>query len=315
YDCTAFVGGIMRNFESNFVWGQNKVMVVEADEYDRSFLQLHPDVAIITATDADHLDIYDTHEGVKAGFNTFASQVKEKLILQKRTEIVGQTADKIITYALQAEQKQVTSTIQNLEVLDGAYRFDWQSPQGLVKNCTLNVGGKHNIENAIAAMTIAQYLGIETEAIKVALAAFKGIKRRFEYVVKRTDLVIIDDYAHHPEEVRVLLESVRELYPSKKITAVFQPHLYTRTRDFATGFAETLSLADEVVVLDIYPARELPIKGIDAELILRQMNLEQKYNFNLTNVISWLREKKLEILVLIGAGSIGTLAPKLKEIY
>ena len=283
FGCNAFLGGIAVNYNSNF-WSQipdpsgsneKNVCVVEADEYDRSFLKLNPDVAIITAMDPDHLDIYGTAENVEQAFIDFSAKIKpggllvNKYGLARGIELKG---DDKQTYHLQNENADVHA--DNIKMNNGSYLFDvvQKNPMGWVlKDVVLNMGGMHNIENVIAAISVAHHLNIDDAKIKNAVADFKGIKRRFEYIIKEDKQVFIDDYAHHPEELKALISGAKKLFPEKKCTVIFQPHLYTRTRDFADGFAESLDLADDVMLLPIYPARELPIEGVTTEMILGKM--------------------------------------------
>src|SRR6201996_4293514 len=264
-DCSAFLGGISTNYHTNVLYGKNNVVVVEADEYDRSFLTLYPDVAIITSMDADHLDIYGDHRHLTESFELFASQIKPggKLIHK-----AGLPLDSGFTYALDAE---ADASSGNIRIEDGDFYFDFKNEKEHITNIKLGIPGMHNVENATAAIEAALLLDVPVAAIKHALASFKGVKRRFEYIVKNENHIYIDDYAHHPEELKACIRSVKRLYPDKKLTTIFQPHLYTRTRDFADGFAEALDMADELIMLDIYPARELPIEGVTADMVLERM--------------------------------------------
>ena len=244
-------------------------VVVEADEYDRSFLKLSPNIAIITAVDADHLDIYGTAEEVENAFVQFSQKIKDGgcLILKHGLHIREKfTTPDTCTYSVSDVNADIH--IENLQVINGSYHFDVINKYWKINDVILNMGGLHNIENALAAIGVAKYLKIDDEKIKTALANFKGVKRRFEYIVKNENHILIDDYAHHPDELKALINGVRSIYPNEKMTLIFQPHLYTRTRDFADGFAASLSMADEVVLLPIYPARELPIEGVSSEMIL-----------------------------------------------
>lgn len=279
YGCNAFLGGIAVNYNSNFWASDNNVCVVEADEYDRSFHKLSPDIAVITAMDADHLDIYGTAEAMEDAFIEFTAKIKEGgwLISKyglKRTKDLQ--AIHHITYHLSNEQADVYA--KNLKVESGTYLFDVVVKDWLLKDVRLNIGGLHNIENALAAIAVAHLLKIDDVKIREAVAAFKGVKRRFEYVIApgEADVVMIDDYAHHPEELRALITGARSLFDNRKMVLVFQPHLFTRTRDLADGFAEVLDTADEVILLPIYPARELPIEGVSSEMILNRMKLKDK---------------------------------------
>lgn len=279
YGCNAFLGGIAVNYNRNFWASDNNVCVVEADEYDRSFHKLSPDIAVITAMDADHLDIYGTAEAMEEAFIEFTLKIKEggwlisKYGLKHAKDL---TATNHITYHLNNELADVHA--QNLKVDNGTYLFDVVMKDWLLKDVRLNIGGLHNVENAIAAIAVAHILKIDNAKIKEAVAAFKGVKRRFEYVIApgESEVVFVDDYAHHPEELRALITGARSLFEKQKLVLVFQPHLFSRTRDLADGFAEVLDTADEVILLPIYPARELPIEGVGSEMILNRMKLKNK---------------------------------------
>ena len=315
YGCNAFLGGIAVNYNSNFWSSEKNVSVVEADEYDRSFLKLSPDVAIISSMDADHLDIYGTAENMEQAFIEFSARIKPGGLLLskyglKRTEDLQ--AEEHLTYHLQNENASVYAA--NIKMNNGSYQFDVLMQYWELKDVVLNMGGMHNIENMIAAISVAQYLGINNDKIRNAVAGFRGVKRRFEYIVKDDELVMIDDYAHHPEELRALLSGAKELFPDKKCTVIFQPHLYSRTRDFADGFAETLDLADEVILLPIYPARELPIEGVNSEMILNKMKNTHKSVLDKNEVLDWIKNNKTELLITAGAGDIDTLVEPIKNI-
>ncbi len=314
YGCNAFLGGIAVNYNNNFWSSEKNVCVVEADEYDRSFLKLSPDVAIITAMDADHLDIYGTAENVEQAFIDFSARVKpgglllSKYGLKREAEL---KADQHLTYHLNDNKADVYAA--NIQTENGSYRFDVMLKEEVLKDVVLNMGGMHNIENVIAAITVAHYLKIEEEKVKKAVSGFKGIKRRFEYIVKNGEQVFIDDYAHHPEELRALITGAKNLFPGKKCTVIFQPHLYTRTRDFADGFAEVLSLADQVVLLPIYPARELPIEGVTSEMILNKMTNYNKTVKTKDELLAWIKDNKTALLITAGAGDIDTLIEPIKN--
>jgi len=311
---TAFVGGITQNYATNLLLSKDKdaLIVVEADEYDRSFLTLHPDIAIITSTDADHLDIYQNPNAVKESFEMFVRKIKEKgkLFLKSSLNLKIENQIDVFTFGLQ----QCNYYAQNIRIQDGNFIFDVQTPTQTITNIVLTVPGYHNILNALAALSVAENVGIEAHLIKSGLESFKGVKRRFEYILKTPHIVQIDDYAHHPEEIRAFLTAVRMLYPEKHITAIFQPHLYSRTRDFADGFAETLSLADRLILLDIYPAREKPIEGVDSKMILGKAQATEKLLCNKQNIFHVIQSLPCEIVVTIGAGDIDTLILPLKEI-
>jgi UDP-N-acetylmuramate--alanine ligase len=308
YDCSAFLGGIASNYNSNVLFGENNTMVVEADEYDRSFLTLHPDIAIVTSMDADHLDIYGDKSHLVESFKQFTSQLKEggRLIYKEGLDLTGGK-----TYSAN-----VLADIQavNVRIQDGSFYFDFKNADLLIENIQLGLPGLHNIENAVAAIEVALHLGIDPEKIRLALASFLGVKRRFEYVLKDANHIYIDDYAHHPEELRACIHAVKSLYPGKKLTAIFQPHLYTRTRDFADGFAEVLSMIDDLIILDIYPARELPIEGVTSVMIMDKVKNDCKQNLSKQDAIEYVRKNKPELLLTVGAGDIDTLIEPLKTI-
>ena len=308
YGCTAFLGGITTNYQSNFLLGDNNVVVVEADEYDRSFLTLHPDIAVITSMDADHLDIYGNAEQLHESFHLFAKQLKTNGVLFFKR---GLPLEEGITYGAGTD-----SVVQalNIRVEEGTFVFDYKDENVSIQDIPLMLPGKHNIENATVAMAAALKLGIDPEKVKAAIASFKGVKRRFEYIVREDRHVYIDDYAHHPEELRACFDAVRQLYPDKKMTVVFQPHLFSRTRDFADDFAKVLSTVDELLLLDIYPARELPMEGIDAAFLLSKLTLKNSKVYKKEEVLTYIKESQPELLVTVGAGDIDTLIQPLKKI-
>jgi UDP-N-acetylmuramate--alanine ligase len=290
---------------------------VEADEYDRSFLRLSPDIAVITAMDADHLDIYGTPEAMEDAYIDFSRRVKKGgwMISKhglKRSAALESTHQ--LTYSLLDQGADIRA--ENIRMENGSYHFNVVTRLWHLNDITLNMGGLHNIENVIAAIMIAHHLGIADDKIKAAVADFKGVKRRFEYMIKTPSLVFVDDYAHHPEELRALISGARKLFPDKKCTVIFQPHLFTRTRDFAKEFAESLDLADEVVLLPIYPARELPIEGVTSNLILDQMTIENKQILEKAQVLDLIKQQKNDnwLLITAGAGDIDTLLQPIKTI-
>jgi UDP-N-acetylmuramate--alanine ligase len=318
YGCNAFLGGISVNYGTNFWASERNVSVVEADEYDRSFLKLSPDIAIITAMDPDHLDIYGTAEAMEQAFIDFSGKIKEGGLLISKFELKR-------TKELKGTRHQSYSALNNnadahaekIRMINGSYEFDVVIKDKKIENVRLNIGGMHNVENAIAAITTASSLNIEEEKIKAAVADFKGVKRRFEYIIKTDELVFIDDYAHHPEELRALISSAKSLFSDKKGTVIFQPHLYTRTRDLADGFAEVLDMADEVILLPIYPARELPIAGVISDMILDKMKSKNKRVLDKEELKNWIRKdfkKQGKVLVTAGAGDIDLLVEPIKEI-
>jgi len=314
YGCNAFLGGIATNYNTNFWSSDNNVVVVEADEYDRSFLKLVPDIAVITAMDADHLDIYGTAAEVEKAFIQFSKKIKSggalisKYGLKRSREL---DATKHFTYSFNNERANVYAA--NIKVENGSYVFDVVADGWQINNVLLHMGGLHNIENSIAAMAVAKLLKIDHEKIKAAVADFKGVKRRFEYIIKNEEQVLIDDYAHHPEELRALITGVKSLYKNDKITVVFQPHLFSRTKDLAKEFAESLDLADEVILLPIYPARELPMGGVTSELILQQMKLDNKVMMGKEAFKVWVKQNKPKIVVMAGAGDIDALVQPVME--
>jgi len=331
FGCTAFLGGISVNYETNF-WLQpstgrdgtrREVCVVEADEYDRSFLKLDPDIAVISAMDPDHLDIYGTAEVMEEAFIDFSNKLREggllisKFGLKRGKELKGTNH---LTYSLQNEGADAYA--ENIRMKNGSYEFDVIIKDSKIENVILHMGGMHNVENAVAAITVSSSLEIEQEKIKAAVENFKGVKRRFEYIIRNKRIVFIDDYAHHPEELRALIHGAKTLFPQKKCTIIFQPHLYSRTRDLAKGFAEVLDLADEIILLPIYPARELPVEGVSSEMILAGMKSENKRVLDKEEVLKWIGEGFLknvnrefgEVLITAGAGDIDTLIEPIKEI-
>ena len=321
--CNAYLGGIAANYDTNFWESKNKVSVVEADEYDRSFLKLQPDVAMITSMDADHLDIYGTAENMEDAFIEFSTKIKSNgcLILKNGLKRAGdfKIAD---TCTYSSNDKDANIHEENLKIKNAAYEFDVVNNFWTLKNVILNMGGLHNIENVIAAIAVAKYLKIDDEKIKAAVASFAGVKRRFEYILKGDDAVLIDDYAHHPEELRALITSAKELFPQKKCTVIFQPHLFSRTKDLADGFAEVLSLADETILLPIYPARELPMEGVTSELIVSKMKSNNVKILDKDELLEYFRVLKVPpgegfreaLIITAGAGDIDALVQPIKRI-
>lgn len=307
YGCTAFLGGISTNYNSNFLIGENDVVVVEADEYDRSFLTLHPDISVITSMDADHLDIYGDAKHLTESFELFAGQLKEdgKLFVKDGLPLNG------ITYSAKTD---AALKAKNIRVENGNFVFDFEDGYVKIKDLCLSLPGKHNVENTVAAIGVALSLGIHPKSIKKAIATFKGVKRRFEYIVKSPEHIYIDDYAHHPEELRACFDAVRQLYPEKKLTVIFQPHLFTRTRDFADDFAKVLSTVDDLILLEIYPARELPLAGIDSQFLLDKITLDIKEICGKDSVAERIKNKNPELLLTVGAGDIDTLIQPLKAV-
>ena len=308
YDCSAFLGGISSNYDTNVLFGKNNVVVVEADEYDRSFLTLHPNIAIVTSADPDHLDIYGDPSQLVDSFRMYLGRIVEggKSIVKTGLPFEGD-----ISYAREGT---ADCHAENVKVVEGEFYFDYVGQGITLRDIRLGIPGLHNIENAVAAITVGLLLGIEEHKIISALGTFKGAKRRFEYIVRDSKHVFIDDYAHHPEELRAFLSSMRKLYPSKKLTVVFQPHLFSRTRDFVDGFAEVLSMADELLLMEIYPARELPIEGVDSNWLLGKVQLENKRIVSPQDVLSIIETEQPELVVTVGAGDIDRLVKPIKAI-
>jgi len=308
YDCSAFLGGISSNYNSNVLYGDNDVVVVEADEYDRSFLTLHPNIAVVTSADADHLDIYGDESQLIESFQLFLDRVVPggTSIVKHGLPFGGQL--------LYANNQPCDAYAKHIRVANGEFYFDYVSHDLSLNNVHLGIAGIHNVENAVAAITVAHLLKIDPSKIVAALSSFAGAKRRFEYIVKNEKHIYIDDYAHHPEELRAFLSSMRKLYPAKKLTVVFQPHLFTRTRDFIDGFAEVLGLADELLLMEIYPARELPIEGVDSAWLLGKIQLENKRVVSPEDVLKVMEQERPELVVTVGAGDIDRLVKPLKKL-
>jgi UDP-N-acetylmuramate--alanine ligase len=315
-DVTAFIGGIVENYHSNLIGNGKTITVVEADEFDRSFLHLHPDIACVTSMDADHLDIYGDATAIEDSFREFADKVENKnnLFVPRGLPLDGIQIE-IIDKQSQIPPLGVRGLFKafNIRIENGFYVFDVQTPSEIIKNLQFGLPGRHNLMNALMALAMAKTYGTPTETIAKALASFKGIQRRFSYLIKTDNLVYIDDYAHHPTEINAVHQAVRELYPNQKVLAIFQPHLFSRTKDFADDFAKSLSQFDEVILLDIYPARELPMEGITSSWLLSKMENPNKKLVLKTDLITSILESNAKIIVTIGAGDIGELVPKIKE--
>jgi len=305
-DVTAFLGGIVENYHSNLIGKGKTISVVEADEFDRSFLHLHPDIACVTSMDADHLDIYGDKSAIEDSFREFADKVsdKTKLFVPKGLPLEG------LTVGINDE---ATYTATNIRIENSSYVFDVETPSETIENIAFGLPGHHNLMNALMALAMAKTFGTPTSDIANALASFKGVQRRFSYQIKSENLVYIDDYAHHPTEINAVHQAVRELYPNQKVLAIFQPHLFSRTKDFADDFAKSLSQFDELLLMDIYPARELPMQGITSEWLLSKVKNENKKLVQKTDLISSILESDAKIIVTIGAGDIGELVPKIKS--
>lgn len=325
----AFLGGITTNYESNLVMhgqvGKDTLVVAEADEFDRSFLRLFPETAVVTSADADHLDIYGDHASMITSYQDFMCQVKKSLIVHESIENL--TREEVPPSGLSAGQAGVrglSASIQtygtnkgqffaeNIRTEGGFFSFNLTGKRK-IENITLGVPGFHNMENAIAASIVALEYGVTEQQLREALASFKGVKRRFEFIVKKPNLVYIDDYAHHPAEIEAFLRSLRAMYQGKKLTVVFQPHLFTRTRDFADGFAKSLSIADELLMMDIYPARELPIEGVTSDIIFKNVTCPVKIMASKQELVSKLEKMNIEVLATVGAGDIDMFVKPIKE--
>ncbi len=301
---TAFLGGIAENYNSNFILGSEAISVVEADEFDRSFLQLAPDIACITSMDADHLDIYKESSALEKSFREFAAKVKTCLLVAKGLPVEGKT------YGLETDADYAAN---NIRLAQGQYVFDIQTPQHKITGVTFSIPGRHNLMNALAASAMALEYGVSEEAIKAALASFRGVKRRFSYAIKSDAVVLIDDYAHHPTEISAVADAIKELYPKSKTLAVFQPHLFSRTQDFAADFAKSLSAFDEVVLLDIYPAREEPIEGVTSQWLATQMQHSKTQVVSKDAVPTIVKNSEASVIAMLGAGDIGLVVQEVAD--
>lgn len=305
-EVTAFLGGISENYNSNLILQGRKVTVVEADEFDRSFLTLSPNFACITSMDADHLDIYGAAEELQKSFIEFTKKIKAngKLFVKKGLPIQG------ITYAIN-EDADYTAT--NIKIKNGTYVFDLKTPNKNIENLEFNLPGRHNLSNALVAMAMAVEFGCPPSSLASALASYKGVKRRFTYQIKTEKLIFIDDYAHHPEEINAVYQTLCEMYPNRKALVIFQPHLYSRTRDFIDEFAQSLSQFDSILLLNIYPARELPIKGVTSQWLLSKINNKNKKLISKSEIISEIQKNKAQIILTLGAGDIGAEVKYIKQ--
>ena len=347
-DCAAFLGGISSNYNSNLLLHKisppnkvvsntdnlspitdNQFLVVEADEYDRSFLTLNPFISIITSTDADHLDIYGKHEELKKSFLDFANKLKEggTIFIKKGLDIYDNLEETLHAASqempIEFPRKSVKSYsikektdiyADNIRIDGDKYYFDVHAGEKILKDLHLGIPGMHNVENAVAASAACLQAGVTDEELREGLVSFRGVKRRFEYQIKNSDTIYIDDYAHHPEELKAIISSVKQMYQNKKLTVIFQPHLFSRTRDFVDGFAKSLSLADDVLLLDIYPARELPMEGISSKIIFDKMTIEHKLLCSKNEVIEIISKKNPEVLLTLGAGDIDQLVEPLRKL-
>ncbi|MCL2413638.1 MAG: UDP-N-acetylmuramate--L-alanine ligase [Bacteroidales bacterium] len=307
--CNAFLGGIAKNYNSNLILSKtSQIAVIEADEFDRSFLKLHPQIAVISSIDADHLDIYGTKNAMEQSFSEFANLVPHNgFLFQKYGTPNFGKAHK--TYHLTDTNADYYTS--NLHVENGTYHFDFHAPDFNWKNLKMVYPGLHNVENAVIAVAVAHLLGATETEIRNGLKTFSGIKRRFDVHIKTGNLIYIDDYAHHPEEIKACIESVKSLFPNRKITGIFQPHLYSRTRDFADDFAKSLSLLDTLILLDIYPARELPIEGVSSEILLEKCTCPNKILTTKSNLLKILKTQPLDVLVTMGAGDIDQVVERI----
>ena len=314
--CNAFLGGILRNYDSNLILSDHSPFtVIEADEYDRSFHWLHPYMAVVTATDPDHLDIYGTEEAYLESFAHFTSLIQPGgcLVMKRGIKLVPRVQEGVKVYSYSARDGGDFHA-GNIRVGNGTIVFDFVAPDGVVADVELGVPVDINIENAVAAMAIARLNGVADDDMRRAMASFRGAKRRFEFWVKRDDRVMIDDYAHHPDELKASIRSVRALYPGRKLTVIFQPHLYSRTRDFAPQFAEALSMADQVILLDIYPAREQPIPGVTSQIIFDKITCREKELCLREKLLERIKECNFDVLLTMGAGDIDRLLPQIASI-
>jgi UDP-N-acetylmuramate--alanine ligase len=323
-DCTAFLGGVSKDFNSNLILAEKgNIVIVEADEYDRSFLSLYPDVAVITSIDEDHLDIYENKKSLEIAFQKFASQVKQKgfLLVQAgvQTEFEKPEEGALVSYSATEKADYYAS---NIGISNNKTKFDigvldilpGMAYEKKITNLLIDMPGKHNIENVLAASAVACFLGATCDNVEKAIGSFKGIKRRFEIHLHNDKMTFIDDYAHHPKEVKVTIQAVKELYEGKKVMVIFQPHLFSRTQDFADEFAESLSLSDELILLEIYPAREKPIDGVTSQMLAEKCTIKNEV-CSKEQLLSVLEKKDFEVLLTMGAGDISTLVQPIKEFY
>lgn len=310
--CNAFLGGISKNYHTNLLLSKNPVLVAEADEFDRSFLQLFPDIAAITSCDADHLDIYSDHDHVKGAFREFASQVKGALVVRKGVDVEFETKARIYTYSYDEQADFYASEIKVDEC--GYFHFTLHYPMGEIEDCTVGIPGWINVENGIAAAAVALLHGTSPQMVKSALATFSGVERRFDIHLNTPKCSYIDDYAHHPKEISAAISSIRNIFPGRRLCAIFQPHLFTRTRDFYREFAESLSALDELILLPIYPARELPIEGVSSEMILELVTIPDKKIVSKEELMKELESRDIDILITLGAGDINTFIEPITEL-
>jgi len=317
-DCSAFLGGISTNYNTNLliqkseIKNQKSLIVIEADEFDRSFLTLFPSIAIITSTDADHLDIYGEHNELKKSFLDYTNRLVNggTLIIKKELDLINDLSVNYITYSIESEADVYA---KNIVITKGNYTFDLVYKGTEINNLQLGIPGLHNVENAVAACASCLICGVTENELRSALLGFKGVKRRFEYIIKNDSQIYIDDYAHHPEELRAIISSVKNMFPTNEIVVAFQPHLFSRTRDFVDGFAESLSIANEVFLLDIYPARELPIEGVTSKIIFDKITCK-KYLVSRNELLEEVKNNQPKVFLTLGAGDIDLLIKPIKEI-
>ncbi len=311
--CSAFLGGISKNYDTNLLMSRNETIVAEADEFDRSFLQLFPEIAVITSMDADHLDIYSNISNMHEAFKAFASQVSGTVITKIGLDITeADTKAEILRYSYDNAEADFHASRISVDEC-GYFTFDLNWPQGVIEGCKVGIPGWINVENAIAASAIALTYGIAPEKVRHALGTFAGVKRRFDIHVNRPGCAYIDDYAHHPKEIAAAISSIRDIFPNRKLTAIFQPHLYTRTRDFAEEFAEALSNVDKLIMLDIYPAREEPIPGVTSEIIYDRVNAPEKVIMVKEDLMEYIDHEPIDVLITFGAGNIDRFIGPIKE--
>ncbi|MBT3174331.1 MAG: UDP-N-acetylmuramate--L-alanine ligase [Lentimicrobiaceae bacterium] len=312
---SAFVGGICRNYNSNLILSENSnYLLIEADEYDRSLLKLNPLIAVISSTDEDHLDIYSDHNDIKSTFFEFGQRIKKNgtLIYNLSVGPFDKLSCEKMSYAVNPD---ANATASNIQLKNGKYHIDIKVEGLLIPEVRIQVPGMHNIMNTLAASSIGYLTGLSGDDIKSGIESFKGVERRMDYRLESSEIIYIDDYAHHPEEIKFTIETIKELYPEKKITGVFQPHLYSRTNDFANEFANELSKLDEVLIMPIYPAREEPIKGVSSSLIKNKMSNKNCVISNRNEVIQFLKANKPEVLITMGAGDIGTMVKEIETLF
>lgn len=303
-EATSFLGGIAENYASNLILGSDRVSVVEADEFDRSFLALSPDIACVTSMDADHLDVYGDREALQASFRAFSEKVSEALIVRKGLPLKG------LTYAV---EDRADYEINRVRIENGRYAFSVKTPKATHEKMVFSLPGRHNLSNALAAIALAERYGLSLPEIARALKTFKGVKRRFTYKIQTADRVLIDDYAHHPTEIDAVADAVQEMYSGERVLAVFQPHLYSRTRDFVDDFARSLARFDALLLLDIYPAREAPIEGVTAEWLLDKIAMDNKKRVSKEQLVREINISGAKIVVMLGAGDIGALVSDVTE--